>query len=361
MMVGQLSKRSGMIVGICWLLGGPSSLEFLPVTMSFRGSQIRPSEATTSSEKHPDPIHQVPRREVIVTPSWVKQQREALGERLVVLEVSWDVKKELKEYRAGHVPGAIHFDTDDFENGSPRWYLRPANELQNAIGRAGISPSSTVVVYGKQLIAAARVWWVLLYAGVADVRFLNGGYEAWIRAGLAGEKTLNQPKAVPFRARVRSEYLATTGYVLQHYLHNQVWLADVRSREEYRGEVSGYSYLDAAGRIPGAIHAQNADDSAAIYQNRDGTLRDVEQIRGLWQKVGLVNSNGTFEREVVFYCGTGWRSSLAFLYAWVTGVDRVRNYSDGWSGWSTIYRKAPGRAGSTPGWQQVRSDNPVEP
>ena len=361
-MAMRSSARCVILIGLYWLAGGASPVEPPSGPEVLGAVRVQDSDSPASSPgRHRDLIHQIPRREAIVTPYWVKQQKEALGSRLVVLEVSWDAKKESKEYREGHVPGAIHFNTDDFENGSPRWYLRSASNLHDAIGRAGISPNSTVVVYGKQVIAAARVWWVLLYAGVADVRFLNGGYAAWIRAGFAGERTWNQPTAVPFRARVRSQYLATTAYLQRHYLSNQVVLADVRSREEYQGQVSGYPYLDARGRIPGAIHAQNADDSAAIYQNRDGTLRDPEEIRVLWQKQGLIRGKGMFEREVIFYCGTGWRSSLGFLYAWAMGVDQIRNYSDGWSGWSTIYRREPGCEGSTPGWRQTRSGNPSQP
>jgi len=362
-MTKRLTARCALLFAFCWLAdSGASRVELWPGGAAVRAATVQPSFSTASSvATDGDPIHRVQRREAIVTPSWVREKRETLGARLVVLEVSWDAKNESREYRQGHVPGAIHFNTDNFENGSPRWYLRSPGKLQDAIGHLGITPSSTVVVYGKQVTAAARAWWVLLYAGVADVRLLNGGYEGWIRAGYPGEKTWNQPRAVLFRAKVRPKYLATTSYVRQHRLSSQVWLADVRSREEFKGEVSGYSYLDARGRIPGAVHAENADDSAAIYLNRDGTLRSLEEIQALWRKQGLMTGQGTFEREVIFYCGSGWRSSLAFLYAWALGAERVRNYSDGWSGWSTIYRREPGLGGSTPGWRQVCSENPVEP
>jgi thiosulfate/3-mercaptopyruvate sulfurtransferase len=63
---------------------------------------------------------------------------------------------------------------------------------------------------------------------------------------------------------------------------------------------------------------------------------------------------------VIFYCGSGWRSSLAFLYAQWLGYERVRNYSDGWSGWSTQYVLDKKAKGATPGWRQLRSGHPVE-
>ncbi len=67
------------------------------------------------------------------------------------------------------------------------WRLRDLPELHQAIGRFGITPETTVV-YGKKLIAAARVWWILKYAGVADVRLLDGGVDAWEAAGYPVER-----------------------------------------------------------------------------------------------------------------------------------------------------------------------------
>lgn len=257
----------------------------------------------------------------IVAPAWVKAQRGA-----IVAEASWN---STKEYDAGHIPGAIHIDTDLLENGSPRWHLRPVAELHAAIGRLGIKADSTVVVYSARTVAAARVWWVLSYAGVRDVRYLDGGVSAWRRAGYAVSATPSKLPPVPFSARVRDEMLATTKDVRAA---RSAVLADVRSAPEYRGEVSGYSYLEAKGRIPGAVAIGDADDAAGLYQNADGTLRDLEAIRAQWRNTGILNG-----REIIFYCGGGWRSSLAFLYARAMGLSSIRNYTDGWSDWSTLY------------------------
>ena len=72
------------------------------------------------------------------------------------------------------------------------------------------------------------------------------------------------------------------------------------------------------------------------------------------------NGSRAFAREVVFYCGSGWRSSLAFFYAWLLGVDYILNYSDGWSGWSTQYIPDPNvTSGATPGWRQEPTGNPI--
>jgi 3-mercaptopyruvate sulfurtransferase SseA len=282
----------------------------------------------------------------IVTSAWVAEAQQHWDKQLVVAEASWAPASEASEYIAGHIPGAIHINTDVFENGSPRWRLRPSAELHAALGELGITGDSIVVVYGHQTNAAARVWWVMEYAGVKDVRYLDGGLEAWKRGGFPLEMT---PTALPparFDAAVREDVLATTSYVREH---PEAILADARSAEEYRGEVSGYSYLDAKGRIPGARPVGNAADSALLYQNSDGTLRSADEVRKRWQDAGILGGP-----EIIFYCGSGWRSSLAFLHARAMGLHNIRNYSDGWSGWSTVYEQTPG-----PEWRQMPTGNPV--
>lgn len=284
---------------------------------------------------------------VAVTPKWLAEAKRTIGSKLIVAEASWNPGGGELEYNAGHIPGAIHIDTDVFENGSPRWHLRPPAELHAALGGLGIAPDSVVVVYSHQTVAAARVWWVMEYAGVADVRYLDGGVEAWRRAGFPVESMPNKLAPTRFTAHVRSGLLAETSYV--RYRRGSTVLADVRSEAEFRGETSGYSYLEAKGRIPGAIAAGNAADEARLYQNADGTLRGAEEIRAMWRKAGLPVDG----REIIFYCGSGWRSSLALLYARMMGLRNVRNYSGGWSGWSTRYQQSGGE------WRQLPSSNPV--
>lgn len=316
--------------------------------------------------------------EAIVAPSWVKSvqefqfasnQKKAIllrpanyrNERFIVLEADWGPLAEAKAYQAGHVPEAIYINTDEFENGFPRWHLKPVNELQQIIGKLGINRDTTVVVYSRKTIAAARVWWVLSYAGVSDVRILNGGLAAWLAAGYQSETTSNEPRPDKFLGKPREDWLATTEYARERFDKGTVWFADARSLAEYRGEVSGYEYLLQRGRIASALHIQDPDDKAKLYQDDDGRLKPRSEIAALWAAAGLkpATPGETFEREVIFYCGSGWRSSLAFFYAYVLGYKNIRNYSDGWSGWSTKYSQDAAEKGLTPGWKQEASGNPV--
>lgn len=77
-------------------------------------------------------------------------------------------------YKYGHIPGAIYSDSDAFENGCPRWNLLPKEMLINVATEMGISIDTTVVIYSSSFIHTARLWFILKYIGVVDVRFLNG-------------------------------------------------------------------------------------------------------------------------------------------------------------------------------------------
>jgi Rhodanese-like domain len=119
---------------------------------------------------------------IIVSPAWVKTMIDRHSpvrrrNHFVILEASWAGLAEARDYLAGHIPGALHLGTDEFENGYPRWLLRRPRELQRVIGALGITPTTTVLMYGRQTIAAARTAGkrftrgALLYTGAEAVAF----------------------------------------------------------------------------------------------------------------------------------------------------------------------------------------------
>jgi 3-mercaptopyruvate sulfurtransferase SseA len=282
--------------------------------------------------------------------------------KYLIFETQWGSIDDMlqgwadRSYLDGHIPGAIHSNSDTYENGYPRWFLLPDAELKAAVGSMGITADTTVVVYSSSPIFAARLWWILKYAGVSDVRFMNGGYRQWAASSLPAETTINDPVPAAYNGTVRPEYLANTDYVFNPYLNTATTtLVDVRAGGEYAGIISGYSYLAAKGRIPGAVQGGDADDASRIYNDSDGTLRSFAEVRTHWNGIGATSG-----KELIFYCGGGYRSSLTFLYAYLMGYPNIRNYSDGWAGWSTTYTEDPSyQQGVTPGWRQDPSGRPI--
>jgi thiosulfate/3-mercaptopyruvate sulfurtransferase len=120
---------------------------------------------------------------------------------------------------------------------------------------------------------------------------------------------------------------------------------------------SGYGYLLAKGRIPNAVWVKDEDQ----YYDDDHTLRSYPEIKDMWSAVGIKSTidSSLLDKEVIFHCGGGYRSSLTFFFAHMMGYDNVRNYSDGWEGWSTTYTQDPSCSDGAPGWCQAPSGRPI--
>ncbi len=186
--------------------------------------------------------------------------------------------------------------------------------------------------------------------------------QQWLANGYDTETTINYPVPTTFSGTTHPEYLATTDYVFSQYTNTGATLiADVRSKDEYDGLISGYSYVNAKGRIPNSVWAYDGDDSSPVYNDSDGTLRSYTEVRDVWKGVGITSTGASnlFDKEVIFQCGSGYRSALAFLYAYLMGYDNIRNYSDGWEGWSTTYTQDPSCNDGAPGWCQTPSGRPI--
>jgi len=74
----------------------------------------------------------------------------------------------------------------------------------------GLTGKETVVVYESKFgMRAARVGWMLEYAGARKVFLLEGGFQAWRKAHLPTEKRFEKPDHSTFRIRPVSKLLAT--------------------------------------------------------------------------------------------------------------------------------------------------------
>ncbi len=251
-------------------------------------------------------------------------------------------------YLSGHIPGAIDMDTLALE-APETWNRRSPEEIQKALQDHGISADTTVILYGKYMfpdnddefpgsaagdIGAVRNAFIMMYAGVKDVRILNGGFQSWQDVGFEVSK-VDEPKQPisEFGAEIPvNPHLAVdTPEAKQMLAAADAELVCVRSWHEYIGEVSGYNYIEAKGRIPGAIFADCGSDAYHMenYRNEDHTTRDFNEIAEIWRSNGL-----TPDKHLAFYCGTGWRGSEAWFNAWLMGWPRVSVYDGGWFEWS---------------------------
>lgn len=240
-----------------------------------------------------------------------------VAEQFIVLDAR---KKE--GYDQNHVAGARSVDHDTwksaFGDGSDveGWSKR--------IGNLGIAANSTVVVYDDASNKdAARIWWLLRYWGVKDVRLLNGGWKAWSTAGFPTEtKELPPTKAVEFTAMPQTKRLATKDQILASLAADGLQIVDSRSKDEFCG-------IDRlknkrGGTIPGAKHLEWSD----LIDAATGRFKSASELRRLIDESGI-----DLNKPTASHCQSGGRASVMAFGLELMGAKDSRNYYPGWSEW----------------------------
>nr|VUD29509.1 thiosulfate sulfurtransferase ynjE [Raoultella sp. NCTC 9187] len=154
----------------------------------------------------------------------------------------------------------------------------------------GIRHDTTVILYGRDVYAAARVAQIMLYAGVKDVRLLDGGWKTWSDAGLPVERGMpaKQKPEPDFGAVIPGQpQLMLDMEQARGLLHRQdASLVSIRSWQEFIGTTSGYSYIKPKGEIAGARWGHAGSDSTHMedFHNPDGTMRSADDITAMWQQ-----------------------------------------------------------------------------
>lgn len=267
--------------------------------------------------------------EVLVSTDWVADHLDNTDDvRLVA------ANEDLSLYEGGHLPHAVPIDWgQDLQQEVVR-DLVGKDHFATLCEKYGISNDTTVVLYGDQNNWwACYAFWVFKLYGHESVRLMNGGREKWLAEG--------RPLSTTTPTFPRGQYTASEQDLSLRAFRDQVLrhvqaggpLVDVRSPEEYRGDVRYLpEYPDEstlrAGHIPGASNVPWDQAMAA-----DGTFKPRSELASLYiDEAGL--DEGT---ETVTYCRIGERSSLTwFVLRYLLGFDEVRNYDGSWSEWGNL-------------------------
>ena len=231
-------------------------------------------------------------------------------------------------YADGHLPGAVFVDLDADLAGRPgtggRHPLPAPESLQAALRSAGVREGHPVVVYdagGRPPTgAAARAWWILRWAGISDVRVLDGGYAAWVAAGGRVDTALARP--TPGDVLVRPGGMPVLDAAAAADLGGSGTLLDARSPERYRGETEPVDRV--AGHIPGAVNAP-----IAHTVEDDGRLLPAATLRSHFAVLGVGEG-----KAVGAYCGSGVGAAQTVLALTVAGYSPAL-YVGSWSDWIT--------------------------
>jgi len=247
-----------------------------------------------------------------------------------LLDVRWRLggPPGLDSYREGHLPGAVFIDLERDLAAPPgpagRHPLPDPEVFTDAMRAAGVSEDRPVVVYDdRDATAAARAWWLLRYHGHQNVRALDGGYQAWLAAGLQVSQA--DPAAKPGDFTARPGHMPVLDAAGAQDVARTGLLLDARAGERYRGE---HEPVDpVAGHIPGAVSAPTADNV-----NPDGTFRGAAELA---DRFAVLAGGADPRAETVgAYCGSGVTAAHEVLALALAGIPAAL-YVGSWSNWIT--------------------------
>ncbi len=275
--------------------------------------------ANTNGYAHP---------EVLVTTDWALEHLKDKNLRFVEVDV------DTKQYDSGHIEGAVGWNWQTQLQDQVRRDILTREQLAEFLGASGITPQTTIILYGDHNNwFAAYAFWLLKYYGHNDARLINGGRKKWEAEGKPLTKeVLSYPKVTYPPSKPLAELRATRDYVNGILNNGKQGLVDVRSADEYTGKViapSGMSETaQRGGHIPGA---KNIPWSMAVKE--DGTFKSSDELKRLYEEKGITPKL----KEVVTYCRIGERSSHSwFVLKYLLGYPNVRNYDGSWTEWGNL-------------------------
>lgn len=225
-------------------------------------------------------------------------------------------------FEAGHIPTAGFADLmgELSDQDSPLKFAVPAPEdFVATMAALGVGDDTRVVLYDSYNSAwAARVWWMLRWAGFDNAAILDGGANAWTAAGhpLSSEAS-NEPRR-KLTLALRPELIADRDEVFASIDSDEINLVDALPAAHYRGEIEFYG---RPGHIPGA-----ANFSVMSLLDDDGRFRPNEELASLVK--------GDPDTRTINYCGGGIAASATAFTLTRLGYTDVAVYTASLQEWA---------------------------
>lgn len=280
-----------------------------------------------------------------------EEAKAIIGEdinKVVLVDVGWGNAKQSSYFAPGHVPGAVHINTDSYER--PRvyvpekrseyakeWRLISLEEFRDSLcPQYGITKDSIVILTGTGTSPQGRLGFMLRSLGV-KVYAMSGALTAWTYNGYEldtdpstlvvpdsvesfGSDTIANPDEILWMDDIKA--------ILNGEKEGQV--ADNRGEDEWKGEYSGYGYHDLAGRIDGSIWCLQGDsENGQYFDNVDDTPRTQKELKAYMEGNGLDTS-----KTVAFFCGDSWGAAHIAYFSQSVDLNNIKEWGNGWIPWS---------------------------
>lgn len=273
--------------------------------------------------------------DVLVSTDWVAAHQNDPTIRLVEVDV------DNTSFDKGHLRNAIAWHwQNDLQDRRVRDLLDPRSFAQ-LLGRSGVTPETTVILYGdNNNWFAAWAFWQLKYYGHTKVKLMDGGRKKWEaeKRELTTE-TFSFPRS-EYKIPATDESLrAYRRQVEDLYTTGKINLVDVRSPDEFTGKLLAPPGLpetcQRGGHIPGA---KNIPWAKTVKE--DGSFKPAAELKALYESAGV-----DLNKPTIAYCRIGERSSHTwFVLKYLLGQKDVKNYDGSWTEWGNLVG-APVEAG----------------
>jgi thiosulfate/3-mercaptopyruvate sulfurtransferase len=203
--------------------------------------------------------------------------------------------------------------------------------LEKLIGELGIDEDNHVVVvpagvHASDFAAAARVYWTLKVAGLAQVSILDGGFAAWAKQGHPVERGAREPSPKIFTASIDRKLIAGTPEVEQAE-RDHAALVDARPAAFFLGRDKA-PQVSLYGHIGRAINL----DHSSFYDPATNRLGPAAELARIAAQVPTGPS--------ITYCNTGhWAATDWFVLSEILGRRDTRVYDGSMAAWTADARR----------------------
>lgn len=262
------------------------------------------------------------RGEALVSPQWLEEHLLDPALRIIEVDVS------PAAYDAGHIDGAMLWNVyRDLKD--TNYQLAGKTAVESLLAHSGISPGSTVVLYGY---APAMGLWLLKLYGHADVRVLDCARETWQDEGRPWTSAVTRPAVTRYPLPNQDERIRADHRMVRDAIGDPACtIVDVRTEAEYRGErfwpSGGSEPGGRAGHVPSAVNLSIED-----VRDERGSFRAVGDLRQIFSTAGLPGDG-----KMITYCTIGGRACTAwFVLTYLLGHGQTRVYDGSWAEWGKL-------------------------
>lgn len=239
-----------------------------------------------------------------------------------------DPQGGLKNYQAGHIPGAQFADMDTqlssaMTETSGRHPLPAADSFLAQLRAWGVNNSTQVIAYDDISGAfAARMWWLLRWMGHTRVAVLDGGLQKWTESGQPLSQQDAQYPSGDFSGRANMQWVLDIDTVRKELDADAITLIDARAADRYTGKDQKTDPVP--GHVPGANNLPFGGNLT-----KQGTFAPADVIRQRFEPLVAAKSIG----QVVNMCGSGVTACHNLLALEIAGYEPTRLFVGSWSQW----------------------------